>query len=511
MTLTIKQLEEIPDEGVLKPDPSSFDLPEKILQFGTGVLLRGLPDYFVDNANRQGRFGGRIVVVKSTSGGDASAFERQNGLYTIAVRGIEHGHKVVENRISSAISRVLSATDHWSEILGLAAKEDIKIIISNTTEVGIQAVEEDIRTSPPASYPGKLLAFLYARYKGSKGSAEGGLVIIPTELISDNGKKLKAIILDLARYNRLEEAFIGWLESHNRFCSSLVDRIVPGKPDTAALAEIQKYLGYEDELLLICEAYRLWAIEGPEDLSEVLTFAPADHGVVITPNIEVYKELKLRLLNGTHTLCSGLAFLSGFDTVRDAMEDEEFSDFIKTLMLEEIAPSIPVNLPEGAARTFGLQVLDRFRNPYLEHRWISITLQYSSKMKLRVIPLLLKRDRDKAPVPEYMSKGFAAHILFMRPVKVEGGKYWGESRGIHYPINDDQAAVYDDCWKEPATDQSAGNRREALDDRREAAIGQVVRKVLSNEALWDTDLTRFEGFEAAVLTQLTQLMEKGGI
>jgi tagaturonate reductase len=322
---------------------------------------------------------------------------------------------------------------------------------------------------------------------------EGGLVIIPTELISDNGKKLRAITLDLARYNRLEEAFIAWLEQHNRFCSSLVDRIVPGRPDAVALAEIQKYLGYEDELLLICEAYRLWAIEGPEELASVLTFAPADHGVVITPDIQVFKELKLRLLNGTHTLCSGLAFLSGFDTVRDAMEDEEFSGFIRDLMLEEIAPSIPIALPEGAARNFGLQVLDRFRNPYLEHRWISITLQYASKMKLRVVPLLLKRFADKAPVPEYMSKGFAAHILFMRPVKVEGGKYWGENRGIHYPINDDQAGVYDDCW------------------RRDAAIDEVVRKVLSNRTLWDTDLTLLEGFEAAVLEQLIQLMEKGGI
>jgi tagaturonate reductase len=507
MLLNIKELEEIPDEGVVKPESSAFTLPEKVLQFGTGVLLRGLPDYFIDNANRNGRFGGRIVVVKSTGGGDAGAFDRQDGLYTIAVRGIENGHKVVENRISSAISRVLSATDHWREILALAEKTDIRIIISNTTEVGIQAVEEDIHAVPPASYPGKLLAFLYARYKACKGSAEGGLVIIPTELISDNGKKLKAIILDLARYNRLEEAFIQWLEQHNRFCSSLVDRIVPGKPDTVSLGEIQKYLGYEDELLLICEAYRLWAIEGPEDLGDVLTFAASDPGVVITPNIETFKELKLRLLNGTHTLCSGLAFLSGFDTVRDTMEDEDFSDFIKNLMLEEIAPSIPVALPEGAARTFGLQVLDRFRNPYLEHRWISITLQYSSKMKLRVVPLLLKRFADKAPVPEYMSRGFAAHILFMRPDKIEGGRYFGESRGIHYPINDDQAALYAGWWQMPG----ATADRQAAGAAGPAPVGQVVHSVLSSQALWDTDLTQLEGFETEVLIQLTKLMEKGGI
>lgn len=494
MNLTIEQLEEIPDDVVQKPDPASFQLPEKVLQFGTGVLLRGLTDSIIDNANRHGHFRGRIVVVKSTGTGDVKAFERQDSLYTVCIRGIEHGHKVSENKICSSISRVLSATDHWPEILDLANKESIQIIISNTTEVGIQAVEEFIHTAPPRSYPGKLLAFLYTRYKACQGNPSGGLVIIPTELISDNGEKLKAIVTDLARFNQLEPAFFDWLEHHNRFCNSLVDRIVPGKPDGLALDQLQKYLGYEDELLLICEAYRLWAIEGPDDLAEVLTFAGASHGVVIAPSIEVFKELKLRLLNGTHTLCCGLAFLSGFDTVRDAMEDEDFSEFMETMMMAEITRAIPIPLPEGAAREFGLKVLDRFRNPYLEHRWINITLQYTSKLKMRVVPMLQKlfAQAQKEPAPEYMIRGFAAHILFMKPDKWDGIQYWGESRGIHYPIHDDHAAVYETCWKEADTHK-------------------VVRKILSDKSLWDTDLTLLKGFESSVHEQLTQLMEKGGM
>lgn len=486
MNLSIAELDQIPDEGVQKPDAASLTLPETVLQFGTGVLLRGLPDYFIDKANRHGHFKGRVVIVKSTGGGDAHAFDRQDGLYTMCVRGIEHGHKVAENIISSAVSRVLGAKDQWTEVLDLARGTDIRIIISNTTEVGIQPVEEDIHAAPPASYPGKLLAFLYARYR----AGGEGLVIIPTELISDNGKKLKLIVGDLARYNKLEQGFLDWLERNNRFCSSLVDRIVPGKPDGPMLSQIQTYLGYEDDLLLICEAYRLWAIEGdPDILAPILSFAQADPGVVIAPSIEVFKELKLRLLNGTHTLSCGLAFLSGFDTVRDAMEDEDFGNFIEGLALDEIARAIPIELPEGEAREFGVKVLDRFRNPYLEHRWINITLQYSSKMKLRVIPVLLRHYVLEGTPPDAMSEGFAGHIQFMRPVKEEGGKYFGSSRGLSYPIQDDNAAKYVAHWK----------------------AADPVHAILSDVSLWGTDLSALKGFEEAVKKALIIVKEKGGL
>ena len=118
---------------VIVPDESIFELPEKVLQFGTGVLLRGLPDYFIDKANRQGIFNGRIVVVKSTDSGDASAFEKQDNLYTLCIRGIENGKKVEENIICSAISRVLSAKGEWDSILACAHNPQMQIIISNTT------------------------------------------------------------------------------------------------------------------------------------------------------------------------------------------------------------------------------------------------------------------------------------------------------------------------------------------------------------------------------------------
>ncbi|HVU54363.1 MAG TPA: tagaturonate reductase [Puia sp.] len=476
MNLSRKNLEAVSAPNVVKPEARIFELPEKVLQFGTGVLLRGLPDYFIDKANRQGVFNGRVVVVKSTDAGDSAAFDKQDGLYTLCVRGIENGKKIEENIINSSISRVLSAKSQWKEILQCAHDPAMRVIISNTTEVGIRLVEEDIRQEPPVSFPGKLLAFLYERYKACQGSKEGGMVIVPTELIVDNGKKLAAIVQQLAAFNKLEGAFMEWLSGACRWCSSLVDRIVPGKPDAATIERLG--LGYTDELLSISEVYRLWAIEGDEAVQSVLSFAAADAGVIIKPDIEVYRELKLRMLNGTHTLSCGLAYLAGFGTVKNAMEDADFATFVSDLMLKEIAPAIPYTIPAEQSREFGLQVLDRFRNPHLQHQWISITMQYSSKMKMRTIPVLLQHYKKHGAPPPLFALGFAAYLLFMK--------------GGDYKVNDDKAEYFAGLWKQYGPDE-------------------VVNKVLADVSLWDTDLSGLHGFAAAVREDLHALIDKGAL
>lgn len=490
MHLSKKNLANIPDARVVKPNGSMFTLPEKILQFGTGVLLRGLPDYFIDKANRNGIFNGRIVVVKSTDAGDTNAFDEQDNLYTLCIWGIEQGKKIEENIICSAISRVLSAKHQWLEILQCAHKPLLKIIISNTTEAGLQLVKEDISQQPPVSFPAKLTAFLSERYKAFRGSPASGMVIIPTELVTDNGKKLQAMVLELAAFNNLSDSFIEWVKNHNRFCNSLVDRIVPGKPDVVAKKVIESELGYTDELMAVCEVYRLWAIEGDEQVRSVLSFAEADKNVIIAPDIEIYKELKLRLLNCTHTLCCGPAFLSGFTTVKEAMDNTSFATFMEALMMKDIAPAIPCNLPENAAYDFGMQVLDRFRNPHIKHEWINITLYYSLKMKMRMLPVLQRYYVLYNKVPEYIAAGFAAYLLFMKATKQQDGKYFGESNGKPYPINDEHAVWYYELWQQ--TD-----------------INKIVAETLQNKTLWDTDLSQLNGFADAVTAKLQLYIKEG--
>jgi len=490
MELSKKTLALIPDEVSAKPAAGIFGLPEKILQFGTGVLLRALPDYFIDKANKQGIFNGRVVVIKSTGTGEKDAFDRQDGMYTLAIRGLENGEVLDQAVICSAISRVLSAMDQWDDIMHTAGNAQLQIVISNTTEVGIQLVEESIFQKPPASFPAKLLAVLYERYKIFKGSPKAGLIIIPTELLTDNGEKLKFIITELAAFNKLEPAFTEWLDSHNHFCSSLVDRIVPGIPDPETKEMLEKKWGYTDNLMSVCEPYRLWAIEGDEAIRKVLSFYSVDAGVVITPDITKFKELKLRMLNATHTLSCGLAFLSGFKTVKAAMQDELFESYIENLMMHEISPAIPYAITEDEKRAFGLKVLDRFRNPYLQHQWLSITMQYSSKLIMRVLPVLNKYYELFKKPPELISMGFAAYILFMRPVKKESGKYYGILDNQYYLINDDRASEFFGLW-----DETVAN--------------VIVHRVLSNTGLWGTDLTLLEGFENSVAKKFRGFIRSG--
>lgn len=476
------------------PGEELFNLPEKVLQFGTGVLLRGLPDYFIDKANRNGIFNGRIVVVKSTSNGDTDTFGQQDNLYSLCVRGIEDGKKIEETIINSSISRVLPANEDWKIILECAYNPAMQIIISNTTEVGIILTEDNIHLYPPRSFPGKLLSFLYERYKAFNGSNESGLIIIPTELITDNGDKLRSIVIELAKMNNLGDSFINWLQAANHFCSSLVDRIVPGKLTEDDEINTEKNLGYKDELMIMAESFCLWAIESDnKKVKEVLSFSKADDGIVITDDIEKFRELKLRLLNGTHTFSCGLAHLAGFTTVREAMSNDTMFSFIYNLAMQEIATAITdEKISYAEACGFAAKVMDRFRNPYLDHSWMNISVQYSSKMKMRNIPLLLKHYDKTGQPPEYMALGFASYLLFMKCNKKSKGEYTGYINGTEYLIQDDYAAYFAAKWKN-------GN------------VDEVVDSVLADKHFWETDLPALNGFGELVKVNIKSLMNNGAM
>lgn len=318
------------------------------------------------------------------------------------------------------------------------------------------------------------------------------MVILPTELVTDNAKKLQSILIELAQFNNLEEKFVEWLNTANHFCNTLVDCIVPGKPDMELQQQLQNEFGYNDEVIIISEVYRLWAIEGNDEIRTVLSFAEADERIIITPDIEKYKELKLRLLNGTHTLSCGLAYLCSVTTVKAAMENELLSKFITGLMLKEIAQAIPYALPADEANNFGLRVLDRFRNPHIQHQWLSITMQFSSKLSMRAIPVLLRYYELYKTVPEYFALGFAAYLLFMKPVKKEGNKYLGELNGQLYHINDDKAAYYSELWQPNS-------------------LEHIVSTVLENKELWGTNLLELDGLAASVNQKLNDLVAYGAM
>jgi len=396
----IKQVSADPSLSI--PHDAQFQLPDKVLQFGTGVLLRGLPDYFIEKANQKGIFNGRIIVVKSTGNGDVSSFQEQDNLYTLSIRGIKNGQNINENIICSAISKILQANTQWSDILNYAANPSIQIIISNTTEAGLQYVEEKLTHEPSLSFPGKLTQCLYHRYIKLGHAPESKIVVLPTELLTDNGFILKSIIEKLIHFNNYPISFGEWINQKVIFCNTLVDRIVPGKLSNEHQQILLEKYGYTDSNAIMCEPYALWAIESGQEVNELLTFSTVNEEIKIVPDISQFKELKLRILNGSHTLLCAKAIAEGFETVFLAMNNPMFRKYAEELIFEEIIPSLPAEIKNEDKVSFAKDVIDRFSNPNIAHKWTSIAVQYPMKLNFRVLPLLKSYTQTTGISPKKM-------------------------------------------------------------------------------------------------------------
>lgn len=478
-------------------DPQQFDLPERVLQFGTGVLLRGLVDVLMDKANKHGVFNGRIVVVKTTSS-DSSDFDKQDGVYTLNERGIVNGEAVKTANVVTAINRVVSATDEWATILACAENPNLDIIISNTTEAGVVYVEEDVFAMPPKSFPSKLTAFLYKRYNFVSGKG-GGIVIVPTELLVNNGDILRGMVERHAERMNLPKAFSEWLKTECYFCNSLVDRIVSGAPSARDKAELVEQYGYEDKLCINSETFLLWAIEGNDIVKQKLSFAQTDERVVIADDITPFREQKLRILNGGHTISVPLAYLSGLRLVGDMMNDPLMGRFTEQVILEEIVPTLDFD-----ATNFANDVLNRFRNPFIEHKLISITVQCSAKMNMRNGATFGRYVAKFGKLPEKMCLGFASYLLFTRPVKVENGQYFGHviarneatGGGGFYPIQDDHAAFFYEVWQK-------------TDELDLSSLCDFVESVLSNASIFDKNLLEIHGFVSKIADLMFEMANEG--
>lgn len=466
--------------GLSIPNESVFSYPEKIISFGTGVLLKGLPYYFINKANNLGIFKGRILAVKSTPGkAEIDSLKSQDFLYSLQSKGLQNGQETTETLINASISRIIHAQTDWHEVLKAAHNPDLQIVISNTTEIGLNFPPiDDVLSSPPASFPAKLLLFLKERYNAFEGVNTAGMVIIPTELVVNNGHVLKEVLVRLAEENDFDIDFINWLVIANKFCNSLVDRIVTGKPDTKTFKKFEEEFGMADPNLISSETYRLWAIEGDESVKEKLTFNKADAGCIVEHDIEKYRELKLRLLNGSHSLMVGFSFLNGMQSVGESLQNEEVMSLMNGFIFDEIIPSLDIE--PNISVPYAHEVLDRFRNPNIEHKLLGITVQYSTKMKARVVPILLKYYQQNGHIPKHMTKGFAYFLKFMQITKHENDQYFGTFQGHNYLVQDLNAAIF---AKVSIHHNSA----------------EYVSKILKISDLWGTDLSKLDGFEAEIL------------
>ena len=422
---------------------SKKNRPVKIVQFGEGNFLRAFVDWMVDILNEKTDFDGSIAIVKPRAGGSLERFDKQNCLYTVILRGRENGETVNIPRIITSVDRAVYGAGTWDHLAELAKCKTVRFVVSNTTEAGILLDKNDTMEPVPSTFPGKLTKFLYERFLCFGGSPDSGVIVLPTELIDNNGGKLKECVVSLAEIWNLPDAFTEWLNENCIFCSTLVDRIVTGYPEPEA-ETLFDGLGYRDELLDVGEPFGLWVIESERDISAELPFEEAGLPVVFTDNQKPWRERKVRILNGAHTSFVHAAFLSGENIVRDCMAHPVIRPFIDTCIYHEIIPTLKGKLADEDLLAFAGAVCERFENPFIDHALIAICLNSVSKWKSRVLPSVLDLA-DSGVLPHCLILSFAALCFFYAGGEMTADGFTG-TRIIganieHYRISDDREVI----------------------------------------------------------------------
>lgn len=450
------------------------DLPIKVLQYGEGNFLRAFADYMIDAANEKGIFNGSVAIVKPIEYGSLDRFERQDCLYTVILRGKEEGKTVNTRRIVTSVKKAIGCYENYDEYIALAALPTLEIIISNTTEAGIVLDTTDSIDGIPSTYPGKLTQFLYKRFEAFNGDPDKGLIILPVELIEDNGKKLKSCVNELAKAWSLPKEFIYWVESCCTFCSTLVDRIVTGYP--AAEAEsICEQLGYTDELLDVAEPFGLWVIESERDISARFPLDKAGMPVVFTNDQRPYRERKVRILNGAHTSTVLFGWLAGMSTVGECMSNKTVRAFMQKAVCEEIMPF--VKLPENEVKAFAYSVFERFENPFIRHSVLDISLNSVSKWKARVLPSFKDYVSERGELPRALTFSFAALAAFYRFSDYSNGAINAvRADGTAYTVRDSAQVL------------------EFVSGIASKPDNEYIRAFASNTAFWGEDITAYDGF-----------------
>lgn len=466
--------------------------PEKVLQFGEGNFLRAFVDYWFDVANEKANWNGKCVLVQPIPAGLTEIINKQDGLYTLYLRGMENGQVVNQKRVISSVSRCLNPYEEsgYLEMMKVAVSDDLEYVVSNTTEAGIIYDPAcQFADRPCTSFPGKLTQILYTRFQAGKP----GVVILSCELIDNNGKELLACVNRYIDQWGLEAGFKAYVNEECTFCSTLVDRIVPGRiKDAQEIAQLEAENGYQDALIDVGEVFGVWNIEGPAWLEEKLPFRAAGVNCIVVPDVTPYKKRKVRILNGAHTGTVLGAYLAGYDIVRDCMQDSVILQFMNKMLYEEIVPILP--LDKNDLLDFAKAVQDRFNNPFIDHALLSISLNSTSKWRARNLPSLIEYVELNHSLPNCLAMGLAAYIAFFTSDIQElndDGLVCRRSSGNSYTCSDDRWVL------------------EFYYNHRADSICDLVHAVMTNEQMWGMDLTEIPDFEETTVKNLTLIRSNG--
>ena len=464
-----------------KSAPQAKQYTEKIIQFGEGNFLRAFIDWIIWNTNQKTDFDASVVVVQPIDRGMVDMLNAQDCLYHLNLQGLDAGEPVDSVQMIDVISRGINPYADFASYLALAEQPEMRFVISNTTEAGI-AFDPSCKfeDAPASSYPGKLVQLLYHRYEHFKGDKTKGFIILPCELIFENGKHLKECIYQYIDLWNLGEDFKTWFTEACGVYSTLVDRIVPGYPRDNAEALCER-VGYVDKLLVKAEIFHLWVIEAPESVAAEFPADKAGLHVLFVPSEAPYHERKVTLLNGPHTVLSPVGYLSGLNTVKECCEDELIGQYVRKVMFEELMSTL--NLPMEELQKFASDVMDRFRNPFVKHFVTSIMLNSFPKFKTRDLPGLKTYLERKGELPKGLVLGLAGIITY----------YKGGKRGDDEIVPNDDQKILDTLKELWASGDTAF----------------VAKSVLGLEFIWGEDLNLIPGLTELLTTYLSVIQTEG--
>ena len=460
-------------------------LPTRVLQFGEGNFLRAFVDAMIQEMNHKADFNSSVIVVQPIENGLVDILNNQNGMYNLYLRGIKNGKPESSCELIQSIHSGINPYHDFDAFLNTAWIPEMRFVISNTTEAGICLTEQDNPDDcPPISFPAKLTVWLFHRYQSFKGDMSKGMIFLPCELIEKNGTRLEKYILEFAERFNYPEPFINWIKDANIFCNTLVDRIVPGYPKER-IKEVTAELGYEDRLVVEAETFQLWVIESQKDISTEFPAQKAGLNVLFVKDLTPYRTRKVRILNGAHTTLVPVAYLCGFDTVRESLEDSTINQFLQQAIHEEIIPTL--DLPEAELKQFADEVNNRFMNPYIKHYLTSIALNSFSKFETRVLPSILEFVKRNGVVPEKLTFSLAALIVF----------YKGKRGEEIIPLKDEQHILdfLQTGW---------GTYNGDTDN-----LFNFVFAILGLKSVWKTDLNKVPGLTKIVTRHLINIEKNG--
>ncbi len=386
--------------------------PVRIVHLGVGNFFRAHAAWYTEHAADATEWG--IAAFTGRSPAIAESLARQDGLYTLLVRGPDGARPEVVSSLSA-----VHAGDDLAALRGYFADPSVVVVTSTVTEAGYRrATDGSLDASAPdvaadiaaltgdpvagvvTTTPGRLVAGLVAR----RAAGAGPIAVVPNDNVPDNGEMVSRVVRDLA--SRVDPSLPEWVDANVSFVTTMVDRITPRTTEEDR-AEVLRQTGVDDPEVVPTEPFSEWVLAG-----EFPGGRPAwdTAGALVVEDVRPFEQRKLWLLNGSHSLMAYGASILGHETVAEAIADPVVLAWVGQWW---DAAAAHLDLPADDVSAYRQALLDRYRTPQIRHLLAQIAADGSQKIPIRAVPVI-RAELAEGRVAPGAARVVAAWIAHLR-------------------------------------------------------------------------------------------------